>query len=109
MTVEPEVPWDILISDFIMTGRTNITHNKTVEGSMRGWNRVVLHPSTLHKQSILGGYIKVALEINIMLPDNLVFYIYLSLFDLLMIFNLDNPTVSSRVDHSGKGVNSPSG
>ena len=49
MTVEPEVPWDILISDIIMTSGTNIIHNNTVEGSMIGWNRVVLHPSTLHR------------------------------------------------------------
>ena len=49
MTVESEVPTDILIVDLEMTNRTDITHN-TVEGIMLGWNRVVLHPSTLHSK-----------------------------------------------------------
>ena len=48
------------------------------------------------------------LEADITLPDNLA-YIYLSLFHLLIIFNLDNPTALSRVDHSDKGIGSPSG
>ena len=47
MTVESEVPTDILIVDLVMTRRTDMTHN-TVEGIMVGWNRLVLHPSTLH-------------------------------------------------------------
>ena len=47
MTVVSEVPTDILIVDLSMTRRTDVTHN-TVEGIMSGWNRVVLHPSTLH-------------------------------------------------------------
>ena len=33
-----------------MTSRTDITHNNTVEGIMYVWNRVVLHPSTLHSK-----------------------------------------------------------
>ena len=32
-----------------MTNRKDITHN-TVEGIMYVWNRVVLHPSTLHSK-----------------------------------------------------------
>ena len=32
-----------------MARRTDVTHN-TVEGIMSGWNRVVLHPSTLHSK-----------------------------------------------------------
>ena len=31
MTVDSEVPYDILISDLLMTRRTDITHNNTVE------------------------------------------------------------------------------
>ena len=49
MTVESEVPTDILIVDLEMTNRKDITHN-TVEGIMYVWNRVVLHPSTLHSK-----------------------------------------------------------
>ena len=48
MTVVSEVPTDILVSDLSMTRRNDITHN-TVEGIMYKCNRVVLHPSTLHK------------------------------------------------------------
>ena len=48
MTVESEVPTDILIVDLAMTNRTDITQN-TVEGIMYEWNRVVPHSSTLHK------------------------------------------------------------
>ena len=33
-----------------MTRRNDITHNNTVEGIMYVWNRVVLHPSTLHSK-----------------------------------------------------------
>ncbi len=40
MTVESEVPTDILTVDLEMTSRTDITHN-TVEGIMFGWNRLV--------------------------------------------------------------------
>ena len=48
------------------------------------------------------------LETDTLLPDNLAFiYIYLS--HTLVIFNPDNPTALSRVDHSDKGVNSLSG
>ena len=53
------------------------------------------------------GYVKMVLEADITLPDNLVFYISLS--HLLMIFNLNNLTALSRVDHSDKGMSSPSG
>ena len=49
MTVESEVPTDILIVDLVMTNRTDISHS-TVEGIMYEWNRVVLHPSTLHSR-----------------------------------------------------------
>ena len=49
MTVESEVPTDILTVDLEMTSRTDITHN-TVEGIMFGWNILVLHPSTLHSK-----------------------------------------------------------
>ena len=31
-----------------MTRGTDIIHNNTVEGIMYEWNRLVLHPSTLH-------------------------------------------------------------
>ena len=48
-TVESEVLTDILIVDLVMTNRKDITHNNTVEGIMYEWNRVVLHPSILHK------------------------------------------------------------
>ena len=40
---------DILISDLVVTSRKDITHS-TVEGIMFGWNRVVLHPSTLRSK-----------------------------------------------------------
>ena len=43
------------------------------------------------------------LETDITLPDNLAF-IYLSLSHLLIIFNLDNPTALSQIDHSDKGI-----
>ena len=33
-----------------MTNRKDITHNNTVEGIMYEWNRLVLHPSTLHSK-----------------------------------------------------------
>ena len=36
-----------------MIKRTVITYN-TVEGIMYGWNRVVLHPSTLHSKNVEG-------------------------------------------------------
>ena len=49
MTVESEVPTDILVSDLEMTRRTDITHS-TVEGIMSRWNRLVPHPSTLHSK-----------------------------------------------------------
>ena len=74
---------------------------------MTGWIRLVLHPSTLHSK-YREGYIKMVLETDTLLPDNLAFiYIYLS--HTLVIFNPDNPTVLPQVDHSDKGVNSPSG
>ena len=81
MTVESEVPTDILIQDLVVTSRKDITHN-TVEGIMYEWNRVVLHPSTLHSQYI-EGYIKVVLETDILLLGNLVF-IYLHIFHVLI-------------------------
>ena len=47
MTVESDMSTDVLITDLVTTNRGDITHN-TVEGIILGWNRVVLHPSTLH-------------------------------------------------------------
>ena len=52
---------------------------------MFGWNRVVLHPSTLHSRIYTEGYIKVVLETDTLLPDNLAF-IYLYIFHTLMEF-----------------------
>ena len=49
MTVESEVPTDILIRDLVITSGKDITHN-TGEGIMYEWNRLVLHPSTLHSK-----------------------------------------------------------
>ena len=49
MTVGSEVPQDILTQDLLMTNITDITHN-TGEGIISRWNRVVLHPSTLHSR-----------------------------------------------------------
>ena len=48
MTVESEVPTDILIVDLEMTNR-KIKLTIRVGGIMYVWNRVVLPPSTLHK------------------------------------------------------------
>ena len=56
----------------------DITHNNTVEGIMSEWNRVVLHPSTLHSKCI-EGYLKMVLETDTLLPDNLAF-LYLHIF-----------------------------
>ena len=50
MTVESEAPTDILVSDLVMTDRMNITNNNTIESIMFVWNRVVLHPLTLHSK-----------------------------------------------------------
>ena len=90
-----------------MTSRTDITHNNTVEGIMYVWNRVVLHPSTLHSKiyrrihkSDVRGRHHVTRQPSLL---------YLSLSHLLIIFNLDNPTALSRVDHSDKGIGSPPG
>ena len=47
-------------------------------------------------------------ETDNILPDNLVF-IYLHLFLHPHYLRFDNQTVLSRVVHSGKGVDSPSG
>ena len=106
MTVQSEIPTDILIQDFVMTNRKDITHNNTVEGIMYEWNRVVLHSSTLQIKYI-EGYIKVVLETDILSLGNLVFK-YLHLFPCRHNLRLDNQTVLSRVVHSGKGVDSPS-
>ena len=45
MTVELEVPQDILIMDLSMTRRTDITHNNTVEGTPIGQEKTSAPPS----------------------------------------------------------------
>ena len=52
------------------------------------------------------GYLKVVLETDTLLPDNLVLK-YLHLFPCPHDLRLDNLTALSRIDHSGKGVDSP--